>query len=175
MELTSHGALVALVGNPSSPRKEVAGRTGLPQLVSTGETSNARDNGAYTATRSSVRYPVFARAETALMEELAQPTRRAPNPKTPTRPDTSPPASIVDGQEQASPATRLRERQIDSDGDDSDNEPPIKRARLTRKNLALFDSIGKKKVCSSGVHGRVINDEDHLNSNVWVCYAGPEE
>ncbi|KAK0636537.1 hypothetical protein B0T17DRAFT_478504, partial [Bombardia bombarda] len=35
-----------------------------------------------------------------------------------------------------------RKRQIDSD---SDAEPRTKRARLTRKNLALFDKMGKKK------------------------------
>jgi hypothetical protein len=37
----------------------------------------------------------------------------------------------------------LRKRQIDSDGDD--NEYELKRARLTRKNLALFDRTAKKK------------------------------
>lgn len=39
--------------------------------------------------------------------------------------------------------TQTRKRQNDSDIDD--HEPQPKRARLTRKNLALFDKIGKKK------------------------------
>lgn len=39
----------------------------------------------------------------------------------------------------------MRKRQIGSDGDREDNGRQIKRARLTRKNLALFDKMGKKK------------------------------
>ena len=50
-------------------------------------------------------------------------------------------------QEQVSPATRSQERQISSDGDDSERQ--LKRSRLTRKNLALFDKMGKKKVPDS--------------------------
>ncbi|KAI1740627.1 hypothetical protein F4680DRAFT_94078 [Xylaria scruposa] len=46
-------------------------------------------------------------------------------------------------QEQVSPTTLLRKRQIDSNGDD--NEHHLKRARLTRKNLAAFDRMAKKK------------------------------
>lgn len=45
--------------------------------------------------------------------------------------------------EQVSPATLLRKRQIGSDGDDDEHQP--KRARLTRKNLALFSKMTKKK------------------------------
>lgn len=45
--------------------------------------------------------------------------------------------------EQVSIATTTRKRQIDSD---SNNEEPLfRRARLTRKNLATFDKMGKKK------------------------------
>ncbi|CAK7235590.1 hypothetical protein SCUCBS95973_009318 [Sporothrix curviconia] len=48
-------------------------------------------------------------------------------------------------EEQEAPASPpSRKRQIDND-DDSDAEPSPKRARLTRKNLALFDKMGKKK------------------------------
>ncbi|RYO96193.1 hypothetical protein DL764_007509 [Monosporascus ibericus] len=45
--------------------------------------------------------------------------------------------------EQVSPATRLRKRQIGSGGDD--NERQLKRAQLTRKNLALFNKMTKRK------------------------------
>ncbi|KAF1952659.1 hypothetical protein CC80DRAFT_393223, partial [Byssothecium circinans] len=50
-------------------------------------------------------------------------------------------------QEQVSPATRSQKRQIGSNGDD--NERQLKRSRLTRKNLALFDKVGRKKVSDS--------------------------
>ncbi len=49
-------------------------------------------------------------------------------------------------EEQTPQITQTRKRQIDSDSDD---EPLIKRARLTRKNLSLFDKMGKKKVAES--------------------------
>ncbi|KAK0706668.1 hypothetical protein B0T26DRAFT_756145 [Lasiosphaeria miniovina] len=58
---------------------------------------------------------------------------------------TSSPDLKLNGPRQVSPATQLRERQIGSDGDREDNGRQIKRARLTRKNLALFDKMGKKK------------------------------
>ncbi|KAI0407485.1 hypothetical protein F4802DRAFT_24291 [Xylaria palmicola] len=48
-------------------------------------------------------------------------------------------------EEQAPQATQSQKRQIDSDSDD---EPLTKRARLTRKNLSLFDKMGKKKKAS---------------------------
>ena len=49
-------------------------------------------------------------------------------------------------EEQAPLTTQSRKRQIDSHSDD---EPLAKRARLTRKNLALFDKMGKKKAPES--------------------------
>lgn len=45
---------------------------------------------------------------------------------------------------QVSPVTLLRKRQIDDD-DDEDRARQLKRARLTRQNLALFNKMGKKK------------------------------
>ncbi|EOO01336.1 hypothetical protein UCRPA7_3163 [Phaeoacremonium minimum UCRPA7] len=52
-------------------------------------------------------------------------------------------AELLPTQEEQVPANPpSRKRQIDSD---SDAEPLTKRARLTQKNLALFDKIGKKK------------------------------
>ncbi|KAK3935481.1 hypothetical protein QBC46DRAFT_323223 [Diplogelasinospora grovesii] len=47
-----------------------------------------------------------------------------------------------------SPGTRLPKRQIDGDGDD--NERQLKRARLTRKNLARFNEMAKKKGTNKG-------------------------
>ncbi|RYP67901.1 hypothetical protein DL769_005637 [Monosporascus sp. CRB-8-3] len=77
------------------------------------------------------------------MEELVQATPQQPKPKPSRCPYTSSPEPEVERPEQVSPATRLRKRQIGSDGDD--NEHQLKRARLTRKNLALFDKMAKKK------------------------------
>lgn len=48
--------------------------------------------------------------------------------------------------EQAPKTAQSRKRHIDSDSDD---EPTAKRTRLTRKNLALFDTMGKKKAADS--------------------------
>ena len=54
-------------------------------------------------------------------------------------------AELLPAQEEQVPANPpSRKRQIDSDSD-SDAEPLTKRARLTQKNLALFDKTGKKK------------------------------
>jgi hypothetical protein len=50
------------------------------------------------------------------------------------------PPSSQEGQVPVIPPSR--KRQIDSGSDD---EPLVKRARLTRKNLALFDKMGRKK------------------------------
>lgn len=55
-----------------------------------------------------------------------------------TSPHASSPEPKIEEEEQASPATRLRKRQIGRDGDE--NEHQLKRARLTRKNLALFNN-----------------------------------
>lgn len=53
--------------------------------------------------------------------------------------DETPPCPELSQAEQVPPSQK---RQIDSNSDD---EPLTKRAQLTRKNLALFDKIGKKK------------------------------
>ncbi|KAK0621575.1 hypothetical protein B0T17DRAFT_508911 [Bombardia bombarda] len=58
------------------------------------------------------------------------------------RPSTSLLEARVEEQERVSPATPLRKRRIDSDG--GDNGQQLKRARLTRKNLAGFNKMGKK-------------------------------
>ncbi|KAJ2895956.1 hypothetical protein MKZ38_006002 [Zalerion maritima] len=50
-------------------------------------------------------------------------------------------------EEQITPATTSRKRQVDSDSDS--DEPQLKRARLTRKNLALFGRMGRKKAPDS--------------------------
>ncbi|KAI0879537.1 hypothetical protein GGS24DRAFT_437800 [Hypoxylon argillaceum] len=49
----------------------------------------------------------------------------------------------TEGAERVSPATQLRKRQISSDAED--NERRLTRARLTRKNLALFEKMARKK------------------------------
>ncbi|KAK5657586.1 hypothetical protein OQA88_3160, partial [Cercophora sp. LCS_1] len=45
-------------------------------------------------------------------------------------------------EKQAPQSTQTRKRRLDSD---NDAEPRTKRVRLTRKNLAAFDKMGKKK------------------------------
>lgn len=61
--------------------------------------------------------------------------------------DEIPETHACSQEEQAPPrTTQSRKRRIDSDSDD---EPLAKRARLTQKNLALFDKMGKKKVLES--------------------------
>ncbi len=67
-------------------------------------------------------------------------------PKLPEREDTSPLEPNVERQEQAPLVTQFRKRQIDS----QDGEQP-KRTRLTRKNLALFTKMGRKKGTEASV------------------------
>lgn len=87
----------------------------------------------------------FTRANHRLMEKLMQTTLQQPEPTPPTRSYVSVLEPEVERTEQLSPATRLRKRQIGSDGDGDDNEHQSKRTRLTRKNLALFNKMAKKK------------------------------
>jgi hypothetical protein len=84
----------------------------------------------------------FAHASHRLMEELVQTTQPS-KPKPPKRPYVSSPEPEVERPEQVYPVPQLRDRQIGSDGDDSEHQ--LKRARLSRKNLALFDMMGRKK------------------------------
>lgn len=76
------------------------------------------------------------------MEELLQPTRQAPTPKSLER-GTSLPKPKVEEQDKTSPATQMRKQQIDSD--DDNNEHKSRKARLTQKNLARFNNMVKKK------------------------------
>lgn len=85
----------------------------------------------------------LAHTSRQLMEGLVQPTRRARKLKPPKCRDTSLPEPKVERQEQASLATWLRKQQIDSD--DGGNEPELKRARLTERNLARFNKMERKK------------------------------
>src|SRR6188768_883002 len=93
----------------------------------------------------------FAHASHPLMEEIVQTTRQEPKPKSPTSPRNSSTEPNVKGPERVPPATRLQKRQTgsDSDGDSDHNEHQLKRARLTRKNLALFNKMGRKKKASA--------------------------
>jgi len=59
-------------------------------------------------------------------------------------PELSQAEPLPTGEEQVPAIPPSRKRQIDSDND-RDDEPLIKRARLTRKNLAQFDKMGQKK------------------------------
>lgn len=70
-----------------------------------------------------------------------------PKPKPLKRRDTSLPEPSVERQEQVSPTTRLRNRRVDSDGDN--DERRLKRARLTRKNLTLLNKTGKSKTSNN--------------------------
>ncbi|KAH8754155.1 hypothetical protein F5883DRAFT_688640 [Diaporthe sp. PMI_573] len=62
--------------------------------------------------------------------------------ETRTRPELSRAELPPSREEQIATATTSRKRQLDSDIDD---EPLVERARLTRKNLAIFDKMGKRK------------------------------
>ena len=87
----------------------------------------------------------FAQANPPLMEETVQTTRQEPEPKSPTCPRASSIEPKVEGLQRISPAMRLRKRQIGSDSNSDDNEHQPKRARLTQKNLALFNKMGRKR------------------------------
>ncbi|KAK0612313.1 hypothetical protein B0T17DRAFT_499792 [Bombardia bombarda] len=95
--------------------------------------------------------PGLTRRNTQLEAEVGQTkatkTEQPPNPLK--RPSTTPPEVRTEEQERASPATLLRKRHIDSDG--NDNEHQLKRARLTRKNLAEFN-MAKKKGANKGAN-----------------------
>jgi hypothetical protein len=62
--------------------------------------------------------------------------------ETRTRPELSRAELPPSREEQIAPATTSRKRQLDSNIDD---EPLVTRARLTRKNLAIFDKMAKRK------------------------------
>ena len=82
-------------------------------------------------------------------KKLVQSTRQAPKPKPPNCRGPSLPEPKIEGQgEQTSPATQLPKRQSDSDGND---ERQLKRAPLTRKNLAVFNKMATKKESSKAL------------------------
>ncbi|KAJ2898374.1 uncharacterized protein MKZ38_003965 [Zalerion maritima] len=67
--------------------------------------------------------------------------------ETRTYPELSQAEFPPDQEKQTAPVTTSRKRRIDTNSDNE--EPQLKRARLTRKNLALFNKIGKKKASDS--------------------------
>ena len=77
-----------------------------------------------------------------------QTPRQEPKPKPPTFPHASSADPESGRLDRAPPASCLQERQIGGDGDrdGDDNEYQLKRARLTRKNLALFNKMTAKPV-----------------------------
>ncbi|EFY93339.1 hypothetical protein MAC_00577 [Metarhizium acridum CQMa 102] len=75
-------------------------------------------------------------------EQLEQTIETAQQPKTPRRPSNSLLKARVEEQGRVSSATLLRKQQIDSEG--GGNEQQLKRARLTRENLAELDNMVKK-------------------------------
>ncbi|KAF4513344.1 hypothetical protein G6O67_000623 [Ophiocordyceps sinensis] len=80
--------------------------------------------------------------------EQADKTTRHPEPKSkPLKRRDSLPEPSVERQEQVSPTAQLRKRQIDSDGDNDKRR--LKRARLTPKNLALFNKMGRRKASNT--------------------------
>ncbi|KAI1276244.1 hypothetical protein F5Y07DRAFT_137939 [Xylaria sp. FL0933] len=87
--------------------------------------------------------PQRSRAEDGKADQRAQPTRQTSRPKPPKGRDTSRPGLKVEAQGQVPPATRSRKRQIDND--DDNKEPKLKRVRLTRKNLGLFNKMANKR------------------------------
>lgn len=91
---------------------------------------------------------MFSHATHRLMDlvqtNLQQPKSKPPKPpKPPNRPHASSLEPKVERPEQVSPATPLRKRQVVSDGDNKKHQ--LKRARLTQKNLALFNKTAKNK------------------------------
>ncbi|KAK0742203.1 hypothetical protein B0T21DRAFT_125650 [Apiosordaria backusii] len=76
-------------------------------------------------------------------EQAAKTTLQLPKSNPPKHPYASSLEPKVESPEQVSPPTRLQKRQIGSDGDDNEHQP--KRVQLTRKNLALFNKMAKKK------------------------------
>src|SRR5579862_3691808 len=85
----------------------------------------------------------FAHTSHRLMEALVQTALQRPKPDPPRHPYASSLEPKIERSEQVSPAAQSRKRQIGSDVDD--NELQLKRAWLTRKNLALFNKMAKKK------------------------------
>lgn len=82
----------------------------------------------------------FAHTSHPLMKELVQTTLQLPKPNLPKHLYASSLEPKVESPEQVSPPTRLQKWQISSDG-----EHLKKRVQLTRKNLALFNNMAKKK------------------------------
>ncbi|KAH8755760.1 hypothetical protein F5883DRAFT_607597 [Diaporthe sp. PMI_573] len=66
-------------------------------------------------------------------------------------------------EEQTPQIIQKRKRQIDRD---SDHEPVVKRIRLTRENLALFDKMGKKKKVTDST------DESGSTKNTSTTISG---
>ncbi|POR32988.1 Uncharacterized protein TPAR_06803 [Tolypocladium paradoxum] len=85
----------------------------------------------------------WTNAQSGLEREEVEQAAKTVQSKPSKRPYTSSLEPKVDGPAQASPATPLQKRQVEVDSDDKEHQP--KRARLTRKNLALFNEMGKKK------------------------------
>ncbi|KAH7176292.1 hypothetical protein EDB81DRAFT_897503 [Dactylonectria macrodidyma] len=90
-------------------------------------------------------------AEDEEAEQASETTRKEPKPKSPTHPHASSIELKVETLEQVSPTTSLRQRQIASDGSSNsdDTQHRLKRAQLTRKNLALFNKMGGEKKASA--------------------------
>ncbi|KAF2964694.1 hypothetical protein GQX73_g8888 [Xylaria multiplex] len=84
-------------------------------------------------TQTSARQPLFEEAE------------HVARPKPPKCRDTSLPQCKVERQHQILLTSRVQKRQIESEQDDSNNEHELRRARLTRKNLARLNRMAKRK------------------------------
>lgn len=84
----------------------------------------------------------FPHASQRLTKEMVRTIRQKPKPKPSKRRDTSLPKPRVERQEQAPLTTQLQKQQI-NDGDENGHQS--KRGRLTKKNLAVFNKMGRKK------------------------------
>ncbi|KID89012.1 heterokaryon incompatibility protein, partial [Metarhizium majus ARSEF 297] len=136
----SHREQSAESGDLAGDATPVQARKRLLDATSEGDPSPAK---RARSTRTDTQRPGV---EDEKSEQAAETTRQEPKPKSPTRLHASSIEPKIKRPDRTPPTTRLRKRQIDSDSDsDSDNQHQLKRARLTRKNLALFDKMGKKK------------------------------
>ena len=70
---------------------------------------------------------------------------RGPNSRTPSPPQETPPGATA-----SLGAGLVRSTKRRRDATSENDPPPTKRARLTRKNLALFDKVGKKESKTKG-------------------------
>jgi len=127
---------VSLLFTPCNPLVLMEGRISKsPNHLGRLEASQQQQLDAVVTTGEGVCIDIaFAKQGTLLSEQQRTPPKHR---------HTTLPESKTEGQETASPATRLQKRQIGSN--DNNEEYHSKRARLTRENLAILNKTRRKK------------------------------